>query len=183
MLAVSHALQRVQPAVAAEVAATKAAWPLVANGLPRDTRTIVRPPIRAATETAAKLEVPALFREAEAVTLTGPAAALAGLFRSYSTLAARGWQLIGTAIDQIEHASARTARFARANVALYIESVYDGHFNLSQIGKSLVSAYRKLGGEGAFGRALTHSEVDALARAYSEKADRLHPHVGVRLGS
>jgi hypothetical protein len=183
LLQVSRALQRLQAPVAAEVKATKAAWPLVANGLPADTRTIGRPPLRTATETAARLEVPALFQEAQAVALTGPAAALAGLFRSYSGLATRGWQLIGAAIDQIEHGSPRAARFARANVALYIESVYDAHFNLAQIGKSLVSAYHKLGGSSAFARALTQAEVDALARAYSEEADRLHPHVGVRLGS
>jgi hypothetical protein len=183
LLAVSHALQRVERTVAGEVAATKAAWPLIANGLPRDTTTVARAPIRAAAETATKLEVPALLKEAQAVGLTGPAAALAGLFRSYSTLASRGWQLIGAAIDQIEHGSPRAARFARANVALYIESVYDGHFNLAQIGKSLVSAYRKLGGASMFGKVLTQAEVDALARAYSEEADRLHPHVGVRLGS
>jgi hypothetical protein len=183
LLAVSHALQRLEGPVAGETAATKAAWPLVANGLPRDTRTIARRPIRAAAETSSKLAVPALFAEAQAVTLTGPAAALAGLFRSYSALASRGWQLVGAAIDQIEHGSPRAARFARANVALYIESVYDAHFNLAQIGKSLVSAYRKLGGASGFGRALTQAEVDALARAYSEEADRLHPHVGVRLGS
>jgi hypothetical protein len=183
LLAVTHALQHAQGAVTGEVAATKAAWPLVANGLPADTSTVSRAPIQAATETAAKLKVPVIFKEAHAIALTGPAASLAGIFRSYSGLATRGWQLIGAAIDEIEHGSPAAARFARANVALYIESVYDGHFSLAQIGKQLLGGYRKLGGARVFGSSLTQAEVDAVARAYSEANDRLHPHVGVRLGS
>jgi hypothetical protein len=127
--------------------------------------------------------VPAIFEEEAAAVLTGPAASLAGLFRSYSGLSTRGWQLIGAAIDQIEHAPPVAARFARANVDLYVESVYDGHFTLAQIGKEVLAGYRKLGGARVFGASLTQPEVDALAQAYSEPADRLHPHVAVRLGS
>jgi hypothetical protein len=183
LIAVSHALAQAEAEVEVEVRATRAAWPLVANGLPADTTTVARPPILRATQAAAKLRVPALFEEVRASALTGPAAALAGLFRSYSGLAIHGWQLIGTAIDEIEHGSTSSARFARANVALYIESVYDAHFSLAQIGKKALAAYRTLGGPDAFGAALTQAEVDALARTYSEARNRLHPHVGVRLGS
>ncbi len=183
LVALARALQHVERPVAAEVAATKAAWPLIANGLPADTRTISRPPLRAASAAAASLKLPVLFDEAESVALTGPAASLAELFRSYSGLATRGWQLIGAAIDQMEHGPPAAASFARANVALYIESIYDAHFSLAQIGKGLLAGYRKLGGAHAFGAELTQAEVDALARTYSEPADRLHPHVGVRLGS
>ena len=64
-----------------------------------------------------------------------------------------------------------------------MESVYDGHFDLAQIGKQLPAAYRTLGGPTAFGQALTQAEVDALARTYSEASVRLHPHPGVRLGT
>ena len=166
-----------------EVAATKAAWPSVANGLPADTRAVSRPTIQAATASAAHLRLPALFAEREAASVTGPGASLSGLFRSFSGLATRGWQLIGAAIDQIEHGSPASARFARANVALYIESVYDGHFSLAQIGKKLLESYDKLGGAAAFGPDLGQAEVDALADTYSEGSIRLHPHVGVRLGS
>jgi hypothetical protein len=183
LVVVSHALARVEAEVGAEVAATKAAWPLVAHGLPADTSTVSRPPIDGASEAAARLRVPAVSEETESAALTGPASSLAGLFRSYAALTTRGWQLIGASIDQIEHGPAVAARFARANVALYIESVYDGHFSLAQIGKQLVAAYRKLGGARVFGAALTQPEVDALAGTYSEARDRLHPHVGVRLGS
>jgi hypothetical protein len=108
---------------------------------------------------------------------------VAGLFRSYSGLATHGWQLIGASIDEIERGSAVARRFARANVNLYIESVYDAHFSLAQTGKALLDGYRKLGGPSAFGSSLTQAEVDELARTYSEANDRLHPHVGVRLGS
>ena len=75
------------------------------------------------------------------------------------------------------------ARFARANVDLYIESVYDGHFELAQIADKLHKGYENLGGPAAFGESLTPAEVNALAAAYSEASARLRPHVGVRLGS
>jgi hypothetical protein len=180
---VSRALSGQEPAVRREVAATKVAWRLVANGLPSDTSTISRPALKSATARAAALSLPGLFEERQARSLTGPGANLAGMFRSFLTLAARGWQLIGAAIEQIEHGSPAAARFARANVALYIESVYDAHFDLAQIGKKLLAGYKKLGGSAAFGASLTQAEVDALARTYSETDDRLHPHTGVRLGS
>jgi hypothetical protein len=182
LLAVSRTLSAVEPSVASEVAATKAAWPLVVNGLPAETIT-ARTAIGAATERAAAIRLPGLFEERQAASLTGPGSSLAGLFRSFSILATRGWRLIGAAIEEIEHGSPAAARFARANVALYIESVYDAHYGLAQIGKQLAADYEKLGGAGAFGASLTHAEVTALADAYSEAADRLHPHTGVRLGS
>jgi hypothetical protein len=183
LVAVSHALQRAQGSVEMEVAAAKAAWPLVAHGVPTPAPATVRAPLGAAASQAAKVLVPAPLKEAQAATLTGPGALIAGLFHNFNGLAANGWRMIGAAIDVIEHGSLAAARFARANVALYIESVYDAHFSLAQIGKKLTAGYRKLGDGSAFGTALTESEVQALARSYSEAADRLHPHVRVRLGS
>jgi hypothetical protein len=91
--------------------------------------------------------------------------------------------MIGATIDQIEHGTPTAARFARANVNLYIAAVYDAHFALAQIGKQLVSGYEKLGGPAAFGASLTQQEVHALAQTYSEPSDRLHPHTGVQVGS
>jgi hypothetical protein len=183
LIAVGHALKTAEGPVAGEVATAKVAWRLVANGLPANISPAVRPPIDAAAESAAKIQLPALLGEAQSASLTGPGSALAGIFRTFSRLTTRGWKLIAAAVAQIEHGSPASARFARKNVALYIESVYDGHFDLAQIDKKLRSAYRKLGGQAAFRGALTQSEVDALASAYSEATDRLHPHVGVRLGS
>jgi hypothetical protein len=183
LVALSHALKDIRGPVASEVAATKRAWPLVANGLPSNPAAIARSPIAAAAQSAASIQLPMLLQETQTAALTGPAAPLAGLVRSYILLATRGWRLIGAAIDQIEHGTPASARFARQNVALYIESVYDGHFTLAQIGKQLLAGYRQLGGAAAFASVLTQAEVDALASAYSEATDRLHPHVGVRLGS
>jgi hypothetical protein len=183
LIAVTRALQRAQGSVRSEVASTKAAWPLVAHGLPANTSAIARPPIVAATAVAAKLQLPGLFEETQAATLTGPGAQLAGLFRSFDGLATRGWRMIGASIEAIEHGSPAAATIARANVALYIESVYDAHFTLAQLGKQLLAGYRKLGGAATFGATLSGEEVDALAQTYSEASDRLHPHPGVRLGS
>ena len=183
LIAVSHALKAAEGPAASEVAATKLAWPIVANGLPADAAAVASPAITAAGQSAEAIKVPALLQQAQAVSLTGPAAALAGLFRTYAGLSSRGWMLIGASTEEVDHGSPAAARFARENIPLYIESVYDGHFSLAQLGKKLRAGYEKLGGPASFGRALTQSEVDALADAYSEADDRLHPHVGVRLGS
>jgi hypothetical protein len=181
--AVSRALARTRSSVGQAVSASKQAWPLVVNGLSAHGSATPRRPIAAAEASAARVRVPPLLEEAHAVSLTGPAAQLAGLFRNYIGLTSRGWKMIAASIDQIEHGPPASARFARDNVALYIESVYDGNFTLAQIGKQLREGYRKLGGPAAFAGNLSEQQVNALASAYSEAADRLHPHVGVRLGS
>ncbi len=185
LVAVSRALATVERPAALEVAAAKRAWPPIANGLPTGAEALAstRAPLAAATRSAARIPTPTLLGEAQADSLTGPGAGLAGLFRNYIGLTTRGWTLTGAAIGQIEHGSPAGARFARENVGLYIESVYDGHFDLAQIDKHLTDGYRQLGGPAAFGSTLTEAEVDALGDAYSEASVRLHPHVGVRLGS
>lgn len=184
LVATSRALKSVVAPVGAEVAATKAAWPLIANGLPASTSALSEAgKVAQATQAAAQLRLPALFGEAEARSLTGAASQLTGLFRTYALLSARGWKLLEAGLAQIESGTPAAARFARANTPLYIESIYDGHFTLAQVGKKLLAAYHRLGGATAFGTTLTQAEVDALARTYSEDSDRLHPHVAVRLGS
>jgi hypothetical protein len=184
LAAAGRALQSVQAPVSREVAATKAAWPLIANGLPADLSAISSSTAAAgAAASAARLPIPALFSEANARTLTGPASQLAGLYRSYALLSTRGWKLLYASLTQIESGTPTAARFARANAALYIESIYDAHFTLAQLGKKLTAAYQKLGGSSNFGAALSQAQVDALAQAYSEASDRLHPHVAARLGA
>jgi hypothetical protein len=183
LIAVARALQGAAGEAAREAQATKAAWPLVANGVPAEVRSVPRAPIAAATGKASALRLPALFGELKARTLTGPAAGLAGEYRSYVALSATGWRQIEYAIGRLTDGPPVAAKFARDNVALYIESVYDGHFTLAQIGKQLLSGYHKLGGAATFGRTLTEAEARALAASYSEARYRLHPHVGVRLGS
>jgi hypothetical protein len=183
LVIVARALQSLEGQTEEEVAASHAAWPFVANGLPARRSGLYPQQVRGAIEGAEELEVPTVLDERNASSLTGAAYALAGLYREFTGLASRGWQGIGAAIYQVEHGSPAAARFARSNVALYIDSVYDAHFGLGQIGKQLLPAYAKLGGEEVFGVALTQAEAEAIATFYSEAHDRLEPHVGVKLGS
>jgi hypothetical protein len=231
---VSSELRAAELAVRREVAASRVAWPAIADGLPAG----VSPALLAATSAAsarassAQLPEPAFLTHARA--LTGPAAGIAGIYENYEQLARRGWLLIGAALTTIARASgassagaampaasrtgasagaprtsatagagaggankgashptaSRTragasestrqaqASFARANSSLYISAIYDGHFNLSLLGKSLVAGYEKLGGARAFEAALTPAEIAALATAYSIPAVRLTPHPG-----
>jgi hypothetical protein len=180
---VSRALQSLEGQTAAEVAASKAAWPFVYRGLPdRDTGLYPRQ-VQAAIESAGRLQLPTLLGERQAKALTGAASGIAGLYRAFTGLAGKGWEQTGSSIYQIEHGTPSARNFSRANVGLYIDSIYDAHFSVAQIGKQLMQAYKKLGGEAAFGEALTQAEVDDLVAAYSEEQARLDPHVTVQLGS
>lgn len=183
LIDVYRALTNLEPAVRNEVAVTKRAWPYVVDGLPAHIDTSARAAIFRAGENARSLPLPALFEERVSASLTGPASGLAGEVRSFYLLASRGWRGIGAAIEQIEHGSPAAARFARANVALYIECVYDAQFTLAQIGKQMRKGWEKLEGAPAFGSSLTLAEVKELAAVYSQPNFRLYPHTGVKLGS
>lgn len=183
LIAAARALSQAYPQVEREVTSTKAAWALVANGLEVKARAPLEPAIATAARDAARLRLPGLFEESRARTLTGTGSALAGAFSRYRTLSSRSWQLIAYSSRKIAGGTTEAARFAHANIALYIESVYDAHFALAQIGKQLTTGYQHLGGPAAFGTALSEAEVHQLADQYSEARDRLHPHVGVKLGS
>lgn len=183
LVLIARQLQEVQREATAEVAATKGAWPLIYRGLPTGNSGLARPAIVQAIAIAEKLELPDLVHGFRAEALTGPAYAIAGLYRAYVGLTRRGWRQIGYTIQQIEHGTPVARRFARENVGLYIESLYDAHFSLAQIGKKVVDGYKQLKGPETFFLTLTQEEVDALASAYSEGADRLYPHAGVKFGS
>ena len=185
LLAACGALRQAEAGVSAELSASKRAWRLIANGLPRDGAGLAsaRPAVEAAARSAGEVTVPEPFREGELRGLTGPASALGGLFHSYAVLAQRGWSLIAYSMRQIQSGPGAAARFARENVPLYIESVYDAHFALAQVGKKLHDGYLHLGGADAFGASLHPGEVERLARTFSEERDRLRPHVGVLFGS
>jgi hypothetical protein len=182
-LAVVAALQRSSAQVQADVAATKAAWPLVLAGVHARVSPGARAKIGLAAQRAAEVRLPLLLTENQAVSLTGPASPLAGRFRSYQQLGSRSWQLIDSSIEQIEHGSPAGARFARENLPLYVEGVYDAHYTLAQTGKQLAAAYKTLGGTEAFGSSLGPREIQRLASVYSEHRNRLYPKEGVRLGS
>jgi hypothetical protein len=185
LVAVARGLQRAEGPVRAEIAAAKRAWPWVVNGLPREPRVLsgVRDVIAQAALGAARLPQPPPMTETENRYLTGPGAPLAGMYRTSIQLMGRGWAQIAAMSAQIEHGQPAAARFARENVALYIESVYDGQFDLGQIQKRLKKGYAEVGGQAQLGGELTQVEVSKLEAIYSEKYTRLHPHVGVRLGS
>jgi hypothetical protein len=191
-----------------EVAASRVAWPLLYDGLPHTLAAPLRLRTSTASAQAHRLASPPFVTQARAKTLTGPAAGIAGLYISFSVLAERAWTLLEGTIAQLARsrgvapghatpggsraaesatsgaslsangASADSAEFLRANVGLYIHSVYDAHFNLGLLEKSLQKGYSRLGGPEAFGRALTQARVSALARAYSPGAVRLQPHPG-----
>ena len=181
LVAASKALGESESSIATEVAASRKLWPQIAGASTASLSALPRSPRDA--EALARLPVPALFGETQARSLTGPASQIAGLFRPSALLSTRGWQMLLAGSEQIQSGSAKAARFARENAPLYVESIYDGHFALAQIGKKLLAGYEKLGGPSSFGASLTQAQVDALARAYSEPSIRLYPHVRVRLGS
>ena len=179
----ARALSSVEQSVEREGQASRAAWPLVFKGLPAAGDTPAGTRIHQAAVLAGALPLPPPFGEEQARSLTGTASQLAGTYLTFYHLATRGWKLIDYAFSRLSLGSASAASFARANVALYLESVYDAQFVLAQIGKQLIAGYKHLGGPEQFGSALTQAEVEQLAGVYSEPTFRLQPHVAARLGS
>jgi len=182
-VAVTAALAAAAPQVQAEVAAAKAAWPAILDGARRRPGPATRAKVRLAAERAAQVRLPALFTEEGATQLTGPATRLAGRFRSFQTLSARSWQLLDSYLEQIEHGSRSEARFARRNLPLYVESIYDAHFSLAELGKQMQDGYKTLGGAKTFGGSLTPSQLRQLVDTYSKERDELSPKEQVKLGS
>jgi hypothetical protein len=176
LVQVSHELRTLETPVRHEVSASRVAWPTISNGLPSALSGSLRSAVANASTAARALPEPQFV--AHPGGLTGPAAGMAGLYESYSRLASKGWRLTETGIAAILRGAPAAASFARGNSSLYIAAVYDGHFDLSLLGKSLVSGYEKLGGAAAFGAGLPPGEVTALAAVYSIPAVRLEPHPG-----
>lgn len=157
-----------QVPVEAEVAAARASWPTLSDGLPTSLSATLAADIATARSRTGRLAVPALVDDEHG--LTGPATGIGGLLRTYVVLAQRGWQFLATA------SGTRAGSFMRSNAPLYVYCVYDGHYDLSLLGAKLLDAYRKLGGTGGFGTALSATEVAALMRVYSPAGVRLTPH-------
>jgi hypothetical protein len=183
LIAVTRGLHQAAVSAQREMAAARIAWPLLVGGLPAPIAPATRPAVFTASRLARAIVMPPPLRTAQARLLTGPAAGIAGLFATFSRLAERGWTLTSAAAAEITSGSPAAAMFARENVALYIDSIYDGHFDAALIGKSLLTGYRMLGGEKAFGGTLSQAEADAFASAYSPATERLYPHPKVKLGS
>ncbi len=174
LLQVSASLQAAEGPVHEEVTASRSAWPSVASGLPAMPSPALRGAVAKASTKSAAIPVPPFL--AEPRSLTGPAAGIAGLYESYERLAPRSWQLILAALDAIKTGPPMAAQYSRRNSSFYIDAIYDAHYNLSLVSKSLLSGYEKLGGAGAFGTRLPPNRLAALAAAYSIPAVRLEPH-------
>jgi hypothetical protein len=157
-----------------EVSASRRVWPLIASGLPPTFSPTLRSAVAHATASAKAIREPRFMTNASR--LTGPAAGIAGLYESYERLTERGWRLTAAGIAAIAGGTPTVSSFARNNSPLYIDAIYDGHFNLSLLGKSVASGYTKLGGPSGFGAGLTQTQVDALTAAYSTPGVRLEPH-------
>jgi hypothetical protein len=171
----AHALQRLQTQTRAEIAPARAAWPALAGGLPRGLTPALRAEVSAAARGAGALTLPAIVTAEGG--LTGPAAKLGGMLKAYARLTHSGWRYTAAALAAESNSpTLPTTRFLRSNSGLYIYSIYDGHYDLSLIGKALQDAYHTLGGAPAFGESLTPTQVEALAGAYSIAAARLQPH-------
>ena len=166
LVAAAHGLRQAEASATREMAAARVAWPLVANGLPATGTTLPPATLRAlsgARAAARALVLPALMGETAARSLTGPAAGVTGLYRTFHGLTQRGWTLVAAAGAEVDGGPAAAARFARENVALYIDSVYDGHFDAALVGKSLLAGYKKLGGA-QFVRGFAHAGGSLRAR-------------------
>ncbi len=183
LVAVAHQLAASQPEVDAEVAATMAAWPYVLHGLPPHPGILAQTAIAKAARVSESLKLPALFEEKRAESITGPGNPIANDFRVFDKLSRIGWQMIQYAVEQLRTGTPAAARFAAATSPLYIDSVYDAHFGLAQIGKNLLKGYEQLEGPEEFHGTLTQAEVNRLALLYSETRYRLNPRPTVKLGS
>jgi hypothetical protein len=170
----SAGLRSAEGIVAREVSTSRGAWPSIAAGLPQTISPALRASVGKASASATALPEPPFLRNV--AQLTGPAAGIAGIYESYERLAERGWRLTSASIDAIDTATPAAASFARQNSSLYIDAIYDGHYDLSLVGKSLTGAYSRLGGPAAFGATLPQGAISALAAAYSIPAVRLAPH-------
>jgi hypothetical protein len=175
---VARGLRSVEPRVRHELATARAAWPAIAHGLPSSPAEGVLAKVQAAMEAVEAVPPPrfvSLIGE-----LAGPAISIAQLFRFSQALVTAGWQHVESALS----ASAGTpaARFARANSSLYIESIYQGMFKLSEIGPRLQAAYLQLGGAQLFGTKLTHARIRSIAGTYGP-SDKLKPHAVLRPAS
>ncbi len=171
---VSAGLASAQGPVQAEVAASRGAWPSIATGVPPLPSPALRGATARASTKAASIPTPPFLVEPRS--LTGPAAGVAGLYESYERLVPRSWRLVSATLDTIATGPPSAARYMQTNSSLYIDAIYDGHFNLSLVGKSLLSGYEKLGGASAFGARLPTRRLTALAAAYSIPSVRLEPH-------
>jgi hypothetical protein len=157
-----------------EVSATRVVWHSIAKGLPAHPGPRLAAQISAAKAAAELLPAPAFLQFRHR--LIGPAGRIASLFYEFELLAKHGWAHVNQATGTLRHGSATLASFERTNAGLYIDSIYDGHFDASLIGERVLSSYRRLGEGHAFGSSLRPAQVRSITLAYSPDAIRLTLH-------
>jgi hypothetical protein len=184
---VSRLLEGARASVKLEVNASRHPWSQIAHGLPSTISASLRRQVSVASFRASHIQAPAYMIFAPGPTagraqgrFTGPAAGVAGLFQAYASLSQRGWKILQTTVDGIANGQPRDARFLRGNADLYLTCIYDGHFDLALIGRSLLDSYNKLGGSKLFGSSLTEARIASLERFYAKDLG-LEPHSVYRL--
>jgi hypothetical protein len=176
---ITSQLSAVQRGLSAEVAASRQAWPSLYNGLPEPPPKRLQAEVARAQAALARVAAPAFLNEARG--LTGPASDIGSLFEVFWALDHQGWTAIAATIQSIRDGPASAAGFRRANVPIYIQSVYDAHYDLSLIANSIKQGYEALGEAQAFAT-LTPVQINALSDLYSPSGARLEPHTSNRLG-
>lgn len=172
---VSHQLAGLEQPLQREAIATRAVWHSIAKGLPAHPGPRLAAQVASASAAAEALPAPAFLQFRHE--LIGPAGRIASLFYQFELLAKHGWAHVNQATGSLQHGPLAAASFERANAGLYIDSIYDGHFEASLIGERVLSSYRRLGEQRAFGSSLTPAQVRSISLIYSPEAIRLTPHL------
>lgn len=168
---VTDGLLEAEGEVRRELRTTTAAWPSIAHGLPAHPGSRLTVQAGAARSAAEAMASPKFVLALDE--LAGPATGIARLFNSSQLLLGSGWEHISAALDA--PAGSAAARFLRANCDVYIESIYQGVFDLSEIGERLEAAYVALGGAKLFGSSLTLRKLKTIVSTYSPSV-QLEPH-------
>jgi hypothetical protein len=172
---VSRQLLSLQTSVEREVSASRAVWRSLATGMPAHVRSSLAAQTSTANAVAAAMPTPQFVEIRHE--LLGPAARIAALFHEFELLVQRGWAHVDQLDASLRNGLTQDARFERVNSGLYIDSIYDGNFDLSLIGERVLHSYERLGAAKTFRSSLTPAEVRSIAAAYSPSADRLRPHL------
>jgi hypothetical protein len=176
---ISHQLLPLEHTVQSEALAARATWPSIAAGLPAHPGPRLIQRAAAANATAQALPTPAFVGIRHE--LIGPGERIATSFDDFELLTRRSWAHVDQALAALQRGPASVANFERANAGLYVNSLYDAHFEASLIGEHILNTYRRLGGPQAFGSSLTRAQVHSIYVTFSPQNLRLTPHLWKQL--
>ncbi len=176
---ISRQLLPLEHAAQSEALAARATWPSIAAGLPAHPGPRLAERAASANAAAQALPTPAFVEVRHE--LVGAGERIAATFADFEMLTRRSWAHVDQALGALQHGPASVASFERANAGLYINSIYDAHFEASMIGEHVLSTYRRLGGPQAFGSSLTRAQVHSIYVTFSPQTLRLAPHLWKQL--